>query len=61
MSDYPAPHLLDAAMDLLGAVGTAEDAKFLEKAGSWLNLSQPGFVRSWARKAARTIRKRQRS
>lgn len=61
LSDYPAPHLLDAAMDLLGAVGTVEDAKFLEKAGSWLNLSQPGFVRSWARKAARKIRKRQRA
>ncbi len=56
--DNPASHMLDAAMDLLGAIGTANDAKFLAKAGSWLNLSQPPFVRAWSRKAARDIRKR---
>jgi len=56
--DNPASHMLDAAMDLLGAIGTAEDAKFLAKAGSWLNLSQPPFVRAWSRKAASDIRKR---
>lgn len=58
LHDHPAPHMLDAAMDLLGAIGTAEDAKALEKAGSWLNLSQPAFVRAWSRKAAKDIRAR---
>lgn len=58
LHDYPAPHMLDAALDLMGAVGTLDDAKFLEKAGSWLNLSQPSFVRQWSRRAARAIRKR---
>lgn len=59
VTTYPAPHLLDAAMDLLGAAGTAEDVAFLKKVGSWLNLSQPGFIRAWARKAARSIQARQ--
>ncbi|MSP91337.1 MAG: hypothetical protein EXR79_05985 [Myxococcales bacterium] len=59
VTTYPAPHLLDAAMDLLGAAGTAEDVAFLKTVGSWLNLSQPGFIRAWARKAARAIRARQ--
>jgi HEAT repeat protein len=58
LHDHPAPHMLDSAMDLLGAIGTLEDAKFLEKAGSWLNLSQPAFVRAWSRKAAQDIRQR---
>lgn len=58
LADHPAPHMLDAAMDLFGTVGTAEDAAFLAKTGSWLNLSQPGFVRAWARKAAKRIRAR---
>ena len=61
LRDYPAPHLLDAALDLLGAVGTPEDLPLLDKTGSWLNLSQPGHVRSWARKAARHIRQRQKA
>lgn len=56
--DYPAPHLLDAAIDLLGEVGTAEDAAFLAKVGGWFNLSQPRFIRAWARKAAARIRQR---
>ena len=59
LADYPAPHMLDAAMDLLGTIGTEEDAVFLARTGSWLNLSQPGFVRAWARRAARRIRDRQ--
>ncbi len=58
LADYPAPHMLDAAMDLFGTIGTAEDAAFLAKTGSWLNLSQPSFVRAWARKAAKRIRER---
>ncbi len=58
LADYPAPHMLDAAMDLFGTIGTAEDAAFLAKTGSWLNLSQPSFVRAWARKAAKRIRAR---
>ena len=58
LRDYPAPHMLDAALDLLGHVGTAEDLAFLDKTGSWFNLSQPGHVRSWARRAARQIRRR---
>ena len=58
LADYPAPHMLDAAMDLFGSIGTAEDAAFLAKTGSWLNLSQPSFVRAWARKAAKRIRAR---
>lgn len=56
--EYPAPHLLDAAIDLLGEVGTPEDAAFLAKVGSWINLSQPRFIRAWARKAAARIRAR---
>lgn len=58
MADYPDPHMLDAAMDLLGAIGNRDDMKWLDKAGSWLNLSQPSYVRAWARKAARQIRAR---
>lgn len=58
LADYPAPHMLDAAMDLFGTIGGADDAAFLAKTGSWLNLSQPSFVRSWARKAAKRIRAR---
>ena len=58
LADYPAPHMLDAAMDLFGTIGTPEDAVFLAKTGSWLNLSQPSFVRAWARKAAKRIRER---
>jgi len=61
MADYPAPHLLDGAMDLLGAVGNETDAKWLQKAGSLFNLSQPPFIRDWARKAARQIRLRQKA
>jgi len=56
--EYPAPQMLDCAIELLGAVGTAEDAEFLAKVGSWLNLSQPSFVRSWARRAAKQIKLR---
>jgi len=58
LRDYPAAHLLDAALDLLGAVGTAQDLPLLDKTGSWLNLSQPGHVRAWSRAAARQIRRR---
>lgn len=61
LSDYPAPHQLDAAMDLLGDVGTLQDAEFLSKVGAWLNLSQPQFIRRWARAAARKIRTRLRA
>jgi hypothetical protein len=56
--EYPATHLLDATIDLLGAVGTEEDAAFLSKVGGWFNLSQPRFIRSWARQAAGQIRTR---
>jgi HEAT repeat protein len=56
--EYPATHLLDATIDLLGAVGTEEDAAFLSKVGGWFNLSQPRFIRDWARQAARRIRAR---
>lgn len=55
LADYPAPHHLDAAIDLLGDVGTREDALFLKKVGGLFNLSQPAFIRGWARKAARKI------
>lgn len=58
LADYPMPHMLDAAMDLFGTIGSTEDAAFLAKTGSWLNLSQPSFVRAWARKAAKRIRER---
>ncbi len=58
LADYQAPHHLDAAIDLMGDVGTAEDAKFLSKVGGWFNLSQPAFIRQWARKSARKIRTR---
>jgi len=58
LASYPAPHQLDAALDLFGAVGTAEDAKFLSKVGRFWNLAQPNFIRAWARKAARAIRAR---
>lgn len=58
LADHPAPQMLDAAMDLLGTVGTKEDGDFLAKTGSWLNLSQPAFVRTWARRAAKRIRAR---
>ncbi|MBI5610003.1 MAG: HEAT repeat domain-containing protein [Deltaproteobacteria bacterium] len=57
-AEYPAPHLLDAALDLLGDVGVREDEQFLTRVGGWFNLSQPAFIRSWARKAAKRIRKR---
>jgi hypothetical protein len=55
---HPAPQQLDAAMDLMGAAGTAADAAFLKKVGSHFNLSQPSFVRAWARTAARAIGQR---
>ena len=58
LADYPAPNHLDAAIDLLGDVGTLEDAQFLSKVGGLFNLSQPAFIRSWARKAARKIKGR---
>lgn len=58
LADYQAPHHLDAAIDLLGDVGTSEDAQFLSKVGGLFNLSQPAFIRSWARKAARKIKAR---
>lgn len=58
LADYQAPHHLDAAIDLMGEVGTAEDAQFLSKVGGWFNLSQPAFIRQWARKSARKIRTR---
>lgn len=58
LADYPAPHQLDAAMDLFGHAGTLEDAAFLTKVGGWFNLAQPNFIRQWARKAAKTIRAR---
>jgi HEAT repeat protein len=57
-TDYPAPHIMDAAVDLLGAVGLREDAEFLAKVGSWFNLSQSSQVRAWCRQAARRIRQR---
>lgn len=56
--DSPAPHLLDAAIDLLGDVGNAEDGKFLADVGGWFNLAQPKTIRGWARKAAKKIRAR---
>jgi hypothetical protein len=59
--DHPAPHLFDAGLDLLGDIGTAEDAKFLGRVGSLFNFSQPGHVRKWARDAARKIKARQRA
>ena len=59
LADHPAPHLLDAAIELLGDVGTKEDAVFLAKVGGWFNLSHPMFIRDWARAAAGRIRKRQ--
>jgi hypothetical protein len=49
---------MDAAVELLGTVGTRDDAEFLAKVGSWFNLSQPGQVRAWCRQAARRIRDR---
>ncbi len=58
LADHPAPHLLDAAIDLLGEVGAAQDAEFLAKVGGWFNLAHPKFIRDWARAAARRIRKR---
>lgn len=58
LADHPAPHLLDAAIDLLGDVGLAQDAEFLAKVGGWFNLSHPKFIRDWARAAAGRIRKR---
>ena len=58
LADYPAPHQLDAAMDLFGHAGTLQDAAFLTKVGGWFNLSQPMFIRRWARKAAKAIRQR---
>jgi HEAT repeat protein len=58
--DSPSPHLLDAAIDLLGDVGNAEDGKFLADVGGWFNLAQPKTIRAWARKAAKNIRTRMR-
>lgn len=58
LSEYPAPHLLDAAIDLLGDVGLEQDAKFLGEVGALFNLSQPAFIRRWARKASKNIRAR---
>ena len=56
--DHPAPHLFDAAFDLLGEIGEQEDTKFLDKVGSFFNFSQPGHVRKWARDASRVIKAR---
>ena len=56
--DYPVPHLMDEAIDLLGHVGTADDAAFLAKVGSWFNLAQPSSIRARCRQAARHIRQR---
>lgn len=56
--DHPAPHLFDAGFDLLGDIGTAEDAKFLSTVGSFFNFSQPGHVRGWARAARKKIKSR---
>ena len=56
--DHPTTEHLDAAFDLFGDVGVAEDAAFLRKVGAWTNLSQPGPVKQRARKAAKRIRAR---
>lgn len=56
--DYPSPHMLDAALDLLGVIGTEDDARFLAKVGGWTNLSQPSQVKRWARDASKRIRAR---
>ncbi len=56
--DHPAPELLDAAFDLFGDVGGAEDAAFLRKVGAWTNLSQPARVKKLARAAAKRIKAR---
>ncbi|HAN29957.1 MAG TPA: hypothetical protein DCQ06_00030 [Myxococcales bacterium] len=56
--DYPSPHMLDAALDLFGAIGTEDDAQFLAKVGSWMNLSQPSQVKRWSRDASKRIRAR---
>lgn len=56
--DHPAPYVFDAALDLMGEIGTEADAAFLAKVGSWRNLSQPSHVRKWARGAAKRIRAR---
>ncbi len=56
--DHPTAHMLDAALDLMGAIGGADDAKFLSKVGAWTNLSQPSQVRRWARDASKRIKAR---
>lgn len=56
--DHPAPHLFDAAFDLIGDIGDESDTKFLDKVGSFFNFSQPGHVRKWARDASRQIKAR---
>lgn len=58
LADYPAPHLLEAAIDVMGDTGTLQDADFLSKVGGIFNLSHPLFIRNWARAAAAKIRKR---
>ena len=56
--DHPAPHTFDAALDVFGAIGTADDAAFLSRVGRFTNWSQPTQVKRWARAAAKQIRVR---
>lgn len=56
--DHPAPHTFDAAFELAGRIGTAEDGVFLARVGRFTNWSQPAEVKRWARDAARAIRAR---
>ena len=58
LMEHPAPHLFDAAFDVLGRIGTDEDAAFLARVGRLTNFSQPSQVKGWARAAAQAIRKR---
>jgi len=56
--DHPTPYMFDAALDLMGDIGSLDDAKFLARVGSWRNFSQPSHVRRWARDAAKRIKAR---
>ncbi len=60
LMQQPSPHLFDAAFDVMGRIGVEEDAAFLARVGRFINWSQPGPVKAWARAAARAIRARQR-
>ena len=58
LMEHPAPHLFDAAFDVLGRIGSEEDAVFLARVGRLTNFSQPSQVKTWARAAAQAIRRR---